>query len=61
METRELIQQIQSALHMREDIINEKGESISQTTITGEDREKLKTKLVDLLLLTEPTIETNAL
>ena len=50
METREQINTILSALHMREEVISADGSSITVMSIQGSNRELLKAKLVNLLL-----------
>lgn len=55
METRELITYIHSALNMREEVLNEETGKIEQkNAVIGEEREKLKSRLVELLLSINP-------
>lgn len=55
MEPRDQINYIHSALNMREEVWNEEKQSLdSKLSITGEEREKLKSRLVELLLSLNP-------
>ncbi|MDX9847477.1 MAG: hypothetical protein RBT74_10900 [Tenuifilaceae bacterium] len=57
METKEQINLIYNALHMRETTTSTSGEQVEVLSLQGEQRELLKARLVELLLSLKETGE----